>query len=83
MDEADRVGIWHVRSTLSGLEVNDLVDGPVATAVSVVLVRLVTTAAGVLATALRLRSGSLLAPALLHLATNSLAALAAATVRLR
>jgi membrane protease YdiL (CAAX protease family) len=38
-----------------------------------------TTAAGTLFTALRLRSGSLLAPALLHLATNSLGVGAAAT----
>ena len=37
-----------------------------------------TAAAGVLFTVLRLRSGSLLAPALLHLATNSLGTLAAA-----
>jgi len=46
----------------------------------VVLACLGTSAAGVLFAELRLRSGSLLAPALLHLATNCLGLLAAATV---
>jgi membrane protease YdiL (CAAX protease family) len=43
-----------------------------------VLACLGTAAAGVLFAELRLRSGSLLAPALLHLATNCLGLLAAA-----
>jgi uncharacterized protein len=43
-----------------------------------VLACLATAAAGVLFAWLRLRSGSLLAPVLLHLATNSVGLLAAA-----
>ncbi|TFV54401.1 CPBP family intramembrane metalloprotease [Geodermatophilus sp. DF01-2] len=72
-------GLWHVRPTLSALAANDLVDGPLARAGAVVLACLVTAAAGVLFAELRERSGSLLAPVLLHLATNSLGLLAAAT----
>ncbi len=71
-------GVWHIRPTLSGLAANDLVGGPVATGVAVAVACLGTAAAGVLLTGLRLRSGSLLAPALVHVATNSLGALAAA-----
>ncbi|MGY1696615.1 CPBP family intramembrane glutamic endopeptidase [Geodermatophilus sp. SYSU D00814] len=70
-------GLWHVRPTLSGLAANDLVDGPLATAAAVALVCAGTAVAGVLFTWLRLRSGSLLAPVLLHLATNTLGSLAA------
>ncbi len=71
-------GVWHVRPTLSALRVNDLAEGPLLTGLGVLLGCLVTTLAGVVLTWLRLRSGSLLAPALLHLATNSLGTLAAA-----
>jgi len=72
-------GIWHIRPALSALMANDLAEGPVATGVTVLLACLGTAAAGVLFAVLRLRSGSLLAPVLLHLATNSLGTLAAAT----
>jgi membrane protease YdiL (CAAX protease family) len=72
-------GIWHIRPTLSGLMANDLAEGPVATGATVLLACLGTAAAGFLFTCLRLRSGSLLAPVLLHLATNSLGTLAAAS----
>ena len=75
-------GIWHVRPTLDGLAVNGLARGPVATGAAVLLGCLGTAAAGVLFTALRLRSGSLLAPVLLHLATNS-AGLGAAEAAIR
>lgn len=71
-------GVWHVRPTLGAVAANDLADGPLLTGLFVLLGCLVTAAAGVLFTWLRLRSGSLLAPALLHLATNSLGTLAAA-----
>lgn len=71
-------GIWHVRPTLSALAVNDLADGPLLTFLAVLLACLATAVAGVALTWLRLRSGSLLAPALLHLAANSLGTLAAA-----
>ncbi len=71
-------GLWHVRPTLSGLDANDLVDGPLARPAAVALTCAGTAAAGVLFTWLRLRSGSLLAPVLLHLATNTLGTVAAA-----
>jgi membrane protease YdiL (CAAX protease family) len=71
-------GIWHIRPTLSALAENDVVDGAVLAGGAVLLACLATAATGVLFTWLRLRSGSLLAPALLHLATNSLGTLAAA-----
>ena len=70
-------GLWHVRPTLSGLEANDLVDGPVGRVAAVAAVCPATAAGGVLLTLLRLRSGSPLAPVLLHLATNTLGTLAA------
>ncbi|MGR7027055.1 CPBP family intramembrane glutamic endopeptidase [Geodermatophilus sp. URMC 62] len=72
-------GVWHVRPTLDGLAANDLAGGPLATGAAVLVTCLWTVAAGLLLTWLRLRSGSLLAPALLHLASNSLGVVAAAT----
>ena len=71
-------GLWHVRPTLGALAANDLADGPLVRTGAVALACLGTAAAGVLFAGLRERSGSLLAPALLHLATNSLGLLAAA-----
>jgi membrane protease YdiL (CAAX protease family) len=71
-------GLWHVRPTLGALAANDLADGPVLRGAAVLLACLVTAGAGVLFTWLRLRSGSLLAPVLLHVATNSLGTVAAA-----
>ncbi len=71
-------GVWHVRPTLSALAANGLVDGAVLTGLAVLLGCAATAAAGVVLAWLRLRTGSLLAPALLHLATNSVGALAAA-----
>ena len=76
-------GVWHVRPTLDGLTANGLARGPVATGAAVLLGCLGTAAAGLAFTALRLRSGSLLAPVLLHLATNSVGlGAAAAAIRL-
>lgn len=63
-------GVWHIRPTLDALAANEVVHGPAATAAVVTLACLGTAAAGVLFAVLRLRSGSLLAPGLLHLATN-------------
>ncbi len=62
----------------AGLDGGDLADGPLARTGAVVLACLGTAAAGVLFTGLRERSGSLLAPVLLHLATNTLGLGAAA-----
>ena len=70
-------GLWHVRPTLGALAANDLADGALARTAAVLLACLATAAAGVLFAELRWRSGSLLAPALLHLATNTLGLLAA------
>lgn len=76
-------GVWHVRPTLSAVMINDLAGEPVLVGLTVLLGCLASTAAGVVLTWLRLRSGSLLAPLLLHLATNALGALTvAAAVRL-
>jgi membrane protease YdiL (CAAX protease family) len=75
-------GLWHVRPALGALAANDLAAGPLARTGAVVLACLGTAAAGVLFAELRLRSGSLLAPALLHLAMNCLGVLAAAAVHL-
>jgi membrane protease YdiL (CAAX protease family) len=71
-------GVWHVRPTLSAVAVNDLVSGPLLVWSTVLLGCAATALAGILLAWLRLRTGSLLAPALLHLATNSLGTLAAA-----
>ncbi|MGY1722159.1 CPBP family intramembrane glutamic endopeptidase [Blastococcus sp. SYSU DS0533] len=71
-------GIWHVRPTLSAATANTVADGSGGLLLAVLLGCILTAAAGALFAWLRLRSGSLLAPVLLHLATNSLGALAAA-----
>ncbi|HJX42544.1 MAG TPA: CPBP family intramembrane glutamic endopeptidase, partial [Geodermatophilus sp.] len=71
-------GIWHVRPTIGAVTANDLPGGPVLQAAAVTLGCLATGVAGVLFVWLRQRSGSLLAPVLLHLATNDLGVLAAA-----
>jgi CAAX protease family protein len=71
-------GLWHVAPTLQGLAVNGLAAGPVRRAGAVAAACLGTAGVDVLLARLRTRSGSLLAPALLHLAANDLGALAAA-----
>ncbi|MFW3170965.1 CPBP family intramembrane glutamic endopeptidase [Geodermatophilus sp. CPCC 206100] len=70
-------GIWHIRPTLSGIAANDLVDAAWTRTLAVLGVCVFTAVAGALLSWLRLRSGSLLAPALLHLATNTLGTVAA------
>ena len=69
-------GLWHVVPTIEALQANDLDPGfaPVAAAVTV------TAAGGVAFCWLRLRGGSLIAPALAHLATNSVALVLAVVV---
>ncbi|WP_448639237.1 CPBP family intramembrane glutamic endopeptidase [Geodermatophilus sp. URMC 63] len=71
-------GFWHVHPTRSALVANDLAGGPVARGLAVGLGCAATAAAGGLFTWLRLCSGSLLAPVLLHLAANAAGTLAAA-----
>ncbi|SDF40283.1 CAAX protease self-immunity [Blastococcus fimeti] len=64
-------GLWHIRPALGGLPVDGVADGAAGQGLSVVLTCTGTAAAGVLLGWLRLRSGSILAPALLHLSTNA------------
>jgi uncharacterized protein len=70
-------GVWHIRPTLSGLAANDAIGATWVTIFAVLGVCAFTAAAGALLCWLRLRSGSLLAPVLLHLATNTLGTVAA------
>jgi membrane protease YdiL (CAAX protease family) len=70
-------GIWHVRPTAGALRVNGLAGGPGKTTAAVGSGVAATAAGGVLLSWLRLRSGSLAAPILLHLATNCGGALTA------
>ena len=69
-------GLWHVVPTIEALHANDLDPSlaPVAAAVAV------TAAGGVVFCWLRLRSGSVAAPALTHVATNSVALVIAVVV---
>ncbi|WP_448628592.1 CPBP family intramembrane glutamic endopeptidase [Geodermatophilus sp. URMC 64] len=71
-------GVWHIRPTLSAVAANDLAEGPLGRGLTVVLGCALTAGAGVLLAWLRTRSGSLVAPLLLHLATNDVGTLAAA-----
>jgi membrane protease YdiL (CAAX protease family) len=71
-------GFWHVRPTLSAVAANDLAGGPLARILIVGVGCALTAGAGWFFAWLRVRTGSLLAPALLHLATNTLGTLTAA-----
>jgi uncharacterized protein len=70
-------GLWHILPTINGLRANDLAEGVAATAGAVSGAVVVTAVGGVLLCALRLHTGSLLAPVLAHTATNSFAIVAA------
>jgi membrane protease YdiL (CAAX protease family) len=70
-------GLWHVLPTLDALAANDLAGSPAARTAAVVGAVALTGAVGVVFSSLRLRSGSVVAPAVVHVATNSLGALAA------
>jgi membrane protease YdiL (CAAX protease family) len=69
-------GLWHIVPTM---QLADLRGTPRTTTTLAGVA--VTTVAGVIFCALRLASGSLLAPVLLHLATNCLGAVAARAAR--
>jgi len=74
-------GVWHIRPTLQALRANGLAGTRGRTVAGVTAAVAATTAGGLLFSWLRERSGSLTAPILLHVATNSgglIAALAAA-----
>ena len=70
-------GIWHIAPTAAALRINGLAGSPGRTVAGVTAGVAATAAGGVLLSWLRTRSGSLAAPILLHVATNSLGALAA------
>src|SRR5690242_6509984 len=64
-------GVWHIRPTLQALRANGLAGTRGRTVAGVTAAVATTTAGGVLFSWLRERSGSLTAPILLHVATNS------------
>ena len=70
-------GIWHIGPTAAALRINGLAGGPGKTVAGVTAGVAATAAGGVLLSWLRTRSGSLAAPMLLHVATNSMGALMA------
>jgi membrane protease YdiL (CAAX protease family) len=70
-------GLWHVRPTLGALATNDLAEGAWTRAGAVTAAVALTTIGGLLFCALRLASGSLVAPLIVHAATNSAAIVAA------
>jgi membrane protease YdiL (CAAX protease family) len=74
-------GLWHILPTISGLRANELAAGAAATIGAVGGAVIVTALGGVLLCALRLHTGSLIAPVLAHTATNSLATVAAFMVQ--
>lgn len=70
-------GLWHVLPTLDALAANEFANSPATRMAAVVGAVVLTGGVGVLFCGLRLRSGSVVAPAVVHAATNSLGALAA------
>lgn len=74
-------GLWHILPTLSALRVNDIGGGPAARAAAVGGAVVATGIGGVIFCWLRLRTGSLVAPVVLHTATNSFAIASAFVVQ--
>jgi uncharacterized protein len=72
-------GLWHVAPTMVALRVNDIAVTGIEGLGAIVGAVVVTFVAGLLFCFLRVRSGSLVAPILAHIATNSLGLLAAAS----
>lgn len=70
-------GVWHIPPTIVALQRNDLAPFTASGWATIGAGVVVTGLGGVLFSVLRVRSGSLLAPMLAHLATNSLGLLAA------
>jgi uncharacterized protein len=73
-------GVWHIRPTIGALRANGLAQGRRQTVAAVTSAVVATAAAGALLSWLRIRSGSLAAPILLHLATNCLGPAAACAI---
>jgi uncharacterized protein len=74
-------GLWHIRPTAEALAVNGLAAGRGARVAAVAGVVVGTAGAGAVLSLLRERSGSLVAPVLLHLAANCSGPLASALAR--
>jgi uncharacterized protein len=74
-------GIWHIRPTAEALAANQLAAGRGVRITAVAATAAGTAAAGAFLSLLRERSGSLAAPALLHLAANCAALLASSLAR--
>ena len=72
-------GLWHIAPTAVSLELNGIAASSPEGLAAIAGAVAVTSAAGLVFTWLRWRSGSLLAPVLAHWATNALGLLAAAT----
>jgi uncharacterized protein len=70
-------GLWHIRPTLRTLATNDLAQGAWTRVGAVTAAVALTTVGGFLFFARRLASGSLVAPLIVHTATNSAAIVAA------
>ncbi len=76
-------GLWHVAPTIIGVRMNDPEAGSHTLQAAVAAAVVLTTIAGLVLTWLRLRSGGVLAPIVLHAGVNSVGALAAVTARRR
>jgi CAAX protease family protein len=74
-------GLWHIRPTLEALRANGLAGSRSRAVTGVAAGVAATTAGGALFSWLRARSGTLAAPVLLHLATNSGGQLASCAVQ--
>jgi CAAX protease family protein len=74
-------GLWHILPTLSALRVNDIGGGPAARVAAVSGAVVATGIGGVILCWLRLRTGSLVAPVVVHTATNSFAIASAFVVQ--
>ncbi len=70
-------GLWHISPTVIGLRINHLASSTGRVRAAVVGAVLLTTLAGLGLTWLRVESGSLLGPVVLHAGINSVGALAA------
>jgi uncharacterized protein len=74
-------GLWHIRPTLDALRLNGVAPGGPRTWAAVVNAVVATALVDVLLSGLQRRMGSLLAPALVHVATNSGGTVVAAVAR--
>jgi uncharacterized protein len=70
-------GLWHIHPTLDALAANDLAESTIETAGAVTGAVVITAIGGVIFCMLRLWTGSLLAPIVTHIATNSFGTAAA------